>query len=119
MTLQVMLLVPCVKGYLYLPPQLWLRHWLVETHWFLQKNCVSECFVEGDAEVIINAILARDTRNLEYGHLIGDILVLAIDLGLYNFSFVKRIDNLVAHFLARKVVLVVSFMYGLSTLLMI
>ena len=38
------------------------------------------------------------------GHLIGDILVLSTDLGLCNFSFVKRIDNLVAHFLARKAV---------------
>ena len=64
-------------------------------------------------------MLARDTRNPEYRHLIGDILVLATDLGLCNFSFIKCIDNLVAHFLARKVVLAMSFRYGLSPLLMI
>ena len=86
---------------------------------FAKELCVLEYSVEGNAEVIINAILARDTRNLEYGHLIGDILVLSADLGICNFSFVKRIGNLVAHFLARKVVLVVSFRYGLSPLLMI
>ena len=66
---------------------------------FLQKNCVSECFVKGDAEVIINTIQARDTRNPKYGHLIGDNLVLSADLGICNFSFVKRIGNLVVHFL--------------------
>ena len=42
---------------------------------FAKELCVLECSVEGDAEVIINAILARDTRNPKYGHLIGDILV--------------------------------------------
>ena len=119
MTLQVMLLVPCERLSLPTSPAmveaLACRNALV----FAKELCVSECFVEGDAEVIINAILARDTRNLEYGHLTGDILVLATDLGLCNFSFVKYIDNLVAHFLARKVVLVVSFRYGLSPLLMI
>ena len=71
---------------------------------FAKELCIFECSVEGDVEVIINAILIGDSKNPKYGHVIGDILVLATGLGLCNFSFVKCIGNSVAHFLARKAI---------------
>ena len=77
---------------------------VVEALAFAKELCIFECSVEGNVEVIINAILTGDTKNPKYGHVIGDILVLATGLGLCNFSFVKCIGNSVAHFLARKAI---------------
>ena len=36
-----------------------------------------------------------------YGHVITDVLSLATDFQFCSFSFVKRIGNVVAHYLAR------------------
>ena len=48
---------------------------------FAKELCIFECSVEGDVEVIINAILIGDSKNSKYGQVIGDILVLATGLG--------------------------------------
>ena len=56
---------------------------------------------EGDAEVLIKAICREDASNLEYGHVIEDI-VLARDFHFSSFSHVKRLGNQVAHHLARR-----------------
>lgn len=61
-----------------------------------------EISFEGDAEVLIKAILAGDIGNPEYGHVIKDILIVANDFRCCNFSHVKRISNMVARFLAKK-----------------
>ena len=71
---------------------------------FAKELCIFEVSVEGDAKVIIKAILAGDTANSEYGHVISDILSKAEDFRSCNFSHVKRIGNTVAHFLAKKFV---------------
>ena len=56
---------------------------------------------EGDAEVIIGALLSREVVYLEYGHVLQETLALAIDFWVCNFVHVKRLGNSVAHFLAR------------------
>ncbi|KAK9994722.1 hypothetical protein SO802_024425 [Lithocarpus litseifolius] len=69
---------------------------------FAKELSIFEVSVEGDAEVIIMAILAGDTANLEYGHVISDILSVAKDFRSCIFSHVNRIGNTVAHCLAKK-----------------
>ena len=69
---------------------------------FAKELSIFEVSVEGDAEFIIKAILAGDSANPEYGHVISDILSLAADFRYCIFSHVKRIGNIVAHFLAKK-----------------
>ena len=57
---------------------------------------------EGDAKVIVKAILSKDSNHPEYGQVLSDVLVLATDFHVCNYSHVKRSGNSVAHFLARK-----------------
>lgn len=57
--------------------------------------------MEGDVEVIIKTIAAREFSNPEYGQVIQDVLMLAAGFQFCNFSHVKRIGNTVAYFLAR------------------
>ena len=59
------------------------------------------CTFEGDAEVVLKAIWKKDSTHPVYGHVITDVLSLAIDFQFCSFSFVKRIGNVVAHYLAR------------------
>ena len=59
-----------------------------------------QCIMEGDAEVIIKA-LQKDSSHQEFGHVIQDVLFLAIDFQSCCFSHVKCIGNVVAHCLAR------------------
>lgn len=56
---------------------------------------------EGDAELIIKALLARDVHHSEYGHNIQDSLILAYEFQVCKFTHVKCVGNTVAHFLAR------------------
>ena len=55
-----------------------------------------------DAEIIIKVVLTGDCGNPEYGNVISDIPFLSSGFWSCNFSHMKRIGNLVAHFLARK-----------------
>ena len=58
--------------------------------------------MKGDAEVIIQAIQHEDPSHPEYRHVVQDGLFLVREFQFCSFSHVKRIDNLVVHFLARK-----------------
>ena len=69
---------------------------------FPKEMCIFEATVEGDAEIVISALKEGSTSNSEFGHIIQDSLVLANDLRLCAFSHVKRLGNIVAHYLARK-----------------
>ena len=57
---------------------------------------------EGDAKLIIKALLGKEVHHPEYGHAIQDILVLAAEFWVCKFNHVKCLGNFVAHFLARR-----------------
>ena len=57
---------------------------------------------QGDAELIIKALLGKEVHHPEYGHAIQDILVLAAEFRVCKFNHVKCLGNFVAHFLARR-----------------
>ena len=68
---------------------------------FAKDLGVVQCIVEGDAEVIIQALRQKDSSHPEFGHVIQDVLFLANDFQSCCFSHVNRIGNVVAHCLAR------------------
>ena len=68
---------------------------------FAKELCIFDVVFEGDAELIIKALLGREVDHPEYGHVIQDSLVLATEFRFCKFDHVKRLGNLVAHFLAR------------------
>lgn len=53
--------------------------------------------LEGDAEIIINAILGDNIQFSSYGHIIHDIKTLASSLHRIHFNFIRRQGNIVAH----------------------
>jgi len=57
--------------------------------------------VEGDAEVIMKALLIKDGSHPEYGHVLNDALSSAVEFRFCMFTHVKRLGNLIVHFLAR------------------
>ena len=61
-----------------------------------------DAIFEGDAELIINALRAKEVNQPQYGHVLQDSLVLASYFRVCSFSHVKRVSNNVAHFLARR-----------------
>ena len=75
--------------------------------YFAKELSIFEVSVEGDSEVIIKAILARDMANPEYGHVISDILIVANDFRC-NFSHVKGKVIQLSIFLPRKLFLAMS-----------
>ena len=44
---------------------------------------------EGDAEVIVKVIFSKDSNHPEYGQVLSDVLVLARDFHVCNYSHVK------------------------------
>ena len=68
---------------------------------FAKEVSALDCIFEGDVEVLIKAICMEDVSNLEYGHVIENILVLVRDFHFSAFNHVKRSGNQVAHHLAR------------------
>lgn len=62
---------------------------------------IFETIVEGDAKVIVKAIMADDVSHPEHGLVISDALILAADFCSCSFTHVKRIGNFVADFLDR------------------
>ena len=61
-----------------------------------------DCIIEGDAVVFLKAIWNEDFSYLEYGYVIDDILVLNRDFHFSSFCHVKRLGNIVAHYLAKR-----------------
>ena len=68
---------------------------------FVKDAGVLDCIFKGDAENIIKAILASNSSHPEYGVVISDILKLVGVFYFCNFSHVKCLSNLVAHFSAK------------------
>ena len=69
---------------------------------FAKELSLLDAIFEGDAELIIKALQAKEVNHPEYGHVIQDSLVLASYFQVCYFSHVKRVSNSVAHFLARR-----------------
>ena len=53
-------------------------------------------------EIQLSPYQHEDSSHPEYGHVVQDGLFLVCGFQFCSFFHVKRIDNLVAHFLARK-----------------
>ena len=70
--------------------------------YFAKEFRRSEFVCEGDAEVIIRALLSKEVVHPEYGHLLQDSLVLANGFRVRNFAHIKHVGNLVALFLASR-----------------
>ncbi|XP_075665322.1 uncharacterized protein LOC142634981 [Castanea sativa] len=85
---------------------------------FAKEMSIFEATFEGDAEMITNALKNGGTNHPEFDHVIQDSLVLASAFRFCNFSHVKRLGNLVAHYLA-KINPVMSYKFGSSPFLMI
>ena len=68
---------------------------------FARELSLPDAIFEGDAELIIKALRAKEVNHPEYGHVIQDSLVLASYFRVCAFSHVRRVSNSVAHFLAR------------------
>ena len=60
---------------------------------FVKELSIFKCSLEGDAEVIIKALLAGDTNHPAYEHVINDAFVLADRFLFCSFSHVKRLCN--------------------------
>ena len=68
---------------------------------FARELNISDLVSEGDAEIIIKSLFARDVSHLEYGHVIQGVLFIASGFQVFNFPHDKRLGNSVAHFLAK------------------
>ena len=66
------------------------------------KSTFFEATFEEDVEIVTNALKDGGSNHPKFDHVINDSLVLASDFHFCSFSHVKRLGNLVAHFLARK-----------------
>ena len=65
---------------------------------FAKELTIFEVSVEGDAKVIIKAILAGDTTNPEYGHVINDILIVADEFRCFRTCLVAYFEYTFKHF---------------------
>lgn len=68
---------------------------------FAKELSIFEKVVEGDAKVIVKAIMADDVSYPEYGLVISDAPILAAYFCSCSFTHVKRIGNFVVDFLDR------------------
>lgn len=58
--------------------------------------------LEGDSEILMKALKQGSSNLADYGHLIQDILFLSSHFLYFDCSFVRQLENKIAHFLARK-----------------
>nr|POE77153.1 putative ribonuclease h protein [Quercus suber] len=68
---------------------------------FLRELHFDQVIVEGDSEVIINAINKGGSSSSSYGHIIRDIKLASSAFQNLAFSHTRRLGNKVAHKLAR------------------
>ena len=68
----------------------------------MKELTIFKAVCEGDVEVIVRALQSKEEEQRKYGHVFQDILVLATDFQVYNFTHVKHLGNSIAHFLARR-----------------
>ncbi|XP_075668938.1 uncharacterized protein LOC142638757 [Castanea sativa] len=69
---------------------------------FVREIGFKDVVFEGDFAVVIQAITQGNSDNLELGHIIDDIRILATDFNSSQFCHVKRNCNVVANALAKK-----------------
>ncbi|XP_023892636.1 uncharacterized protein LOC112004627 [Quercus suber] len=86
---------------------------------FANEFRIREFVCEGDAEVIIKALLSMEAVHPEYGHVLQDSLVLANGFKVCKFVHIKRVGNSVAHFLARRSKSGMSYRFGVRPFLRI
>ena len=65
--------------------------------YFAKEFRISKFVCEGDAEVIIRALLSKEVVHPKYGHVLQDSLVLANGFRVCNFAHIKRVGNSVVH----------------------
>ena len=66
------------------------------------SHYVAPPLVKGDAKIVISALKDGIISYPEFGPIIQDSLVLANEFRLCDFSHVRRLGNIVAHYLVRK-----------------
>ena len=69
---------------------------------FAKELGLQKVVIEGDSLVVINTLSQGPGCLSSYGNVIDDILVLANDFQLCEFSHVKRVCNVVVDMLAKK-----------------
>ncbi|XP_059428715.1 uncharacterized protein LOC132162495 [Corylus avellana] len=70
--------------------------------WFCKDLGILSLIVEGDAQVVINAILARDPTCSKFSQLVDDTRSLLRDFPRWQISYVSRNANNGAHKLAKE-----------------
>ena len=68
---------------------------------FAKELSIFYATFEGDSEIVTKALCGGGTNQPEFGLVISDSLVLARSFRSCNFVHVKRLGNLVDHYLAR------------------
>ena len=68
---------------------------------FAKELGFERVLVEGDSEIIVNAICGKSLLSLAMGHILEDIHVLSSTFSSISFHHIKRLGNCVAHRLAR------------------
>ena len=63
---------------------------------------IIEAILEGDAELIIKALQEKEAEHPVYGHILEGTVVLFLGFYLVSFFYVKRLGDLVAHYLAKQ-----------------
>nr|POE58151.1 putative ribonuclease h protein [Quercus suber] len=69
---------------------------------FARELGFERVLVEGDSEVVINAIKEKSLISSDWGHILRDIHALSYSFSGISFLHVKRSGNSVAHHLARR-----------------
>ncbi|XP_023885249.1 uncharacterized protein LOC111997399 [Quercus suber] len=69
---------------------------------FAKEISLSQVIFEGDYAMVIQAITHGNSELAEYGHIVEDIKILALDFDFIQFSHVKCNCNVVADALTKK-----------------
>ena len=60
--------------------------------------------LEGDSQILINALNTNSHSLSQFGHIVNDIWYLASHFSIISYSHVRRYCNTVAHLLARRAI---------------
>nr|POE67813.1 putative ribonuclease h protein [Quercus suber] len=66
-----------------------------------KELCLNKVQLEGDSEVIVNALSRGGMDSSSFGHIVKDINILSSDFLCVSFSHSRRLGNKLAHCLAR------------------
>ena len=70
-----------------------------------QETGFTQVVLEGDSQVLINALKTGSHTLAHFGHIVQDIRYLASSFSDVRYSHVRRQCNIVAHSLARRAIL--------------